>query len=133
MFHTSRTAKNFVNVSWWLFVDLRVSVVCFVHPRIFLSFPSFVYFCFYNFFSFHFFFLFFFFYIFLRYLVNTLIHCVIKLPRFFLATVRGNRDILTNNFDMLKFILGPEAWGNKTKETYYLLLRLKMISFVLFP
>ena len=76
---------------------------------------------------------FFFFYIFLRYLVNTLIHCVIKLPRFFLATVRGNRDILTNNFDMLKFILGPEAWGNKTKETYYLLLRLKMISFVLFP
>ena len=34
---------------------------------------------------------------------------------------------------MLKFILGPEAWGNKTKETYYLLLRLKMISFVLFP
>ena len=70
---------------------------------------------------------------FLRYLVNTFIHCVIKLPRFFLATVRGNRDILTNNFDMLKFILGPEAWGNKTKETYYLLLRLKMISFVLFP
>ena len=78
-------------------------------------------------------FFFFFFYIFLRYLVNTLIHCAIKLPRFFLATVRGNRDILTNNFDMLKFIHGPEAWGNKTKETYYLLLRLKMISFVLFP
>ena len=74
-----------------------------------------------------------FFFIFLRYLVNTFIHCVIKLPRFFLATVRGNRDILTNNFDMLKFILGPEVWGNKTKETYYLLLRLKMISFVLFP
>ena len=59
MFHTSRTAKNFVNVSWWLFVDLRVSVVCFVHPRIFLSFPSFVYFYFYNFFSFHFFLFFF--------------------------------------------------------------------------
>ena len=73
------------------------------------------------------------FYIFLRYLVNTFIHCVIKLPRFFLATVRGNRDILTNNLDVLKFILGPEAWGNKTKETFYLLLRLKMISFVLFP
>ena len=73
---------------------------------------------------------------FLRYLVNTFIRCVksvIKLPRFFLATVRGNRDLLTNNFDMLKFIVGPEAWGNKTKETYYLLLRLKMISFVLFP
>ena len=59
MFHTSRTAKNFVNVSWWLFVDLRVPVVCFVHPRIFLSFPSFVYFYFYNFFSFHFFLFFF--------------------------------------------------------------------------
>ena len=53
---------------------------------------------------------------FLRYLVNTFIHCVIKLPRFFLATVRGNRDILTNNFDMLKFILGPEAWGIKQKR-----------------
>ena len=131
MFDTLRTAKNFVNVFWWLFVDLRVSIfVSFVHPRIFLSFPSFVYFYFYDFFSFHFFL---FFFIFLRYLVNTFIHCVIKLPRFFLATVRGNRDILTNNFDMLKFILGPEVWGNKTNETYYLLLRLKMISFVLFP
>ena len=131
MFDTLRTAKNFVNVFWWLFVDPRVSIfVSFVHPRIFLSFPSFLYFYFYDFFSFHFFL---FFFIFLRYLVNTFIHCVIKLPRFFLATVRGNRDILTNNFDMLKFILGPKAWGNKTKETYYLLLRLKMISFVLFP
>ena len=31
-------------------------------------------------------------------------------------------------FDILKFILGSEAWANKTKETYYLLLSLKMIS-----
>ena len=30
--------------------------------------------------------------------------------------------------DILKFILGSEAWANKTKETYYLLLSLKMIS-----
>ena len=30
-------------------------------------------------------------------------------------------------FDV-KFILGSEAWANKTKETYYLLLSLKMIS-----
>ena len=36
-------------------------------------------------------------------------------------------------FDILKFILGSEAWGNKTKETYHSLLSLKMISFVLFP
>ena len=49
-------------------------------------------------------------------------------------------------FDILKFILGYEAWGNKTKEMYYSLSRedkalsslviinyLKMISFVLFP
>ena len=34
---------------------------------------------------------------------------------------------------MLKFILGSEAWGNKTKEMYYLLLSLKMIYFPLFP
>ena len=33
---------------------------------------------------------------------------------------------------MLKFILGSEARGNKTKEMYYALLSLKMISFVLF-
>ena len=31
------------------------------------------------------------------------------------------------------FILGSEAWGNKTKQIYYSLLSLKMISFVLFP
>ena len=36
------------------------------------------------------------------------------------------------NFAVLKFLLGPEAWGNKTKEMYYSLLSLKMISFVLF-
>ena len=36
-------------------------------------------------------------------------------------------------FDILKFILGSETWGNQTKEVYYLLLSLKMISFVLFP
>ena len=36
-------------------------------------------------------------------------------------------------FDILKFILGSEAWGNNTKETYHSLLSLKMISFVLFP
>ena len=37
------------------------------------------------------------------------------------------------NSDILKFILGSESWGNKTKEIYYSLLSLKMISFVLFP
>ena len=36
------------------------------------------------------------------------------------------------NFDRLIFILGCEVWGNKTKEMYYWLLSLKMISFVLF-
>ena len=36
-------------------------------------------------------------------------------------------------FDKLKFILGSEAWGNKTKEMYYSLLSLKMISFDLYP
>ena len=36
-------------------------------------------------------------------------------------------------FDMLKFKLGCEAWGNKTKEMYYSLLTLKMISFILLP
>ena len=36
-------------------------------------------------------------------------------------------------FEILKFILGSKAWGNKTKEIYYSLLSLKMISFVLFP
>ena len=36
-------------------------------------------------------------------------------------------------FAILKFILGSEAWGNKTKERYYSLLGVKMISFVLFP
>ena len=30
-------------------------------------------------------------------------------------------------------ILGSKAWGNKTKEMYYLSISLKMISFVLFP
>ena len=35
--------------------------------------------------------------------------------------------------DMLKFILGCKAWGNKIKEVYYSLLSLKVISFVLFP
>ena len=33
---------------------------------------------------------------------------------------------------IFKFILGSEASGNKTKEMYYSLLSLKMISFVLF-
>ena len=36
-------------------------------------------------------------------------------------------------FDILKFILVSEVWGNKTKEMSYSLLSLKMISFVLFP
>ena len=36
-------------------------------------------------------------------------------------------------FDKSKVILGSKAWGNKTKEIYYSLLSLKMISFVLFP
>ena len=36
-------------------------------------------------------------------------------------------------FDILKLILVSEAWGNTTKEMYYSLLTLKMISFVLFP
>ena len=39
-------------------------------------------------------------------------------------------------FDVLKFILlifGSEAWGNKTKEMYYSLLILKMISFASLP
>ena len=35
-------------------------------------------------------------------------------------------------FDILKFILGSEACGNKTKEMYYSLLSLKMVSFVFF-
>ena len=35
-------------------------------------------------------------------------------------------------FLIIKFILGSEAWGNKTKEMYYSLLSLKTISFV-FP
>ena len=34
---------------------------------------------------------------------------------------------------IFKFILGSEAWGNKTKQMYYSLLTLKMISFALFP
>ena len=34
-------------------------------------------------------------------------------------------------FAILKFILGSKARGNKTKEMYYSLLNLKMISFVL--
>ena len=38
-----------------------------------------------------------------------------------------------DHFRYIKFILCFEAWGNKTKEMYYLLLSLKMISFVLFP
>ena len=35
--------------------------------------------------------------------------------------------------EILKFIRGSEAWGNKTKELFYSSLSLKMISFVLFP
>ena len=37
-----------------------------------------------------------------------------------------------DHFDKLEFILGSEAWRNKTKEMYYSLLSLKMISLVLF-
>ena len=36
-------------------------------------------------------------------------------------------------FYILNFVLGSEAWGNKTNEMYYSLLSLKIISFVLFP
>ena len=36
-------------------------------------------------------------------------------------------------FDIVEFILVSEAWKNTTKEMYYSLLTLKMISFVLFP
>ena len=38
-------------------------------------------------------------------------------------------------FNVSKFTLffGSNAWGHKTKETYYSLLSLKMITFVLFP
>ena len=36
-------------------------------------------------------------------------------------------------FDILKFILDSEAQGNKTREMYYSLMNLKMISFVFFP
>ena len=39
------------------------------------------------------------------------------------------KQIAYTNFDILKFRLGTETWGNKTKEK----LSLKMISFVLFP
>ena len=42
-------------------------------------------------------------------------------------------DILRIDFDILKFIVSYEAWGNKTKEIYYSSLNLQMISFVLFP
>ena len=38
-----------------------------------------------------------------------------------------------DHFNILKFILGSEAWGSRTKEMYYSLLSLKMFSFVLFP
>ena len=38
-----------------------------------------------------------------------------------------------DHFRFFKFILGSEAWGNKTKKMYYSLLSLKMISLVLFP
>ena len=41
--------------------------------------------------------------------------------------------IWIDHFRYLKFILGSEAWRNKTKQMYYSLLSLKMISFVLFP
>ena len=36
-------------------------------------------------------------------------------------------------FDILEFKLGTKAWGNKTKEMYYSLLTLKMISLVYSP
>lgn len=39
------------------------------------------------------------------------------------------KQIAWTNFDILKFRLGTEAWGNKTKEK----LSLKMIYFVLIP
>ena len=38
-----------------------------------------------------------------------------------------------DHFNILKFILGSEAWGSRTKEMYYSLLSLKMFSFVLLP
>ena len=38
-----------------------------------------------------------------------------------------------DHFNILKFILGSEAWGSRTKEMCYSLLSLKMFSFVLFP
>ena len=41
-------------------------------------------------------------------------------------------DDVKTIFYILKFILGSEAWGNKTNEMYYSLLSLKIISFVLF-
>jgi len=37
------------------------------------------------------------------------------------------------HFRYIKIILRSEAWRSKTKEMYYLLLSLKMISFVLLP
>lgn len=36
-------------------------------------------------------------------------------------------------FDILKFILGSAAWGNKTNEMYYSLVSLKMIFFCFIP
>ena len=38
--------------------------------------------------------------------------------------------VYQTNFAILKFILGSEAWGIETKEMFYSLLSLKMISFV---
>ena len=46
---------------------------------------------------------------------------------------RVNRPTEQTNFVTFKFILGTEACGNKTKEMYYSLLSLEIISVVLFP
>ena len=56
------------------------------------------------------------------------------MPRFYVNSVLADIfsffrwDKKQTIFDILKFILGSEAWANKTEETYYLLLSLKMIS-----
>ena len=42
------------------------------------------------------------------------------------------QDTLLDNFDILKFILGSEAWGNKTKEMLYSSLSHQDDFFVLF-
>ena len=43
-----------------------------------------------------------------------------------------NKYLQLTNFNILKFIFGSEAWGTKTKETYYSLLSLKMTSLFCF-